>query len=533
MKNFANDADYLDILSTWHGATHISPKRRKELLHRLSQDANLRTAVADEIEMAGLIRAAQSGEPRWLKLEEILNSSNDTSVSFEDSVLRKLHNKQNKSWFSYLKKPSFAWLAMAATLITAFVIPPKEQMPNGIAWIIKYEGSDQSVKENFKFQRGEKFEFTDGLVEIAFQESGVHLIGKGPLEMTVIDNNRLFLNDGEIKLVVPPQGIGFVVDTMERKFVDLGTSFVVQASNLGSRVLVLDGEIAVGTRNKQGSHLMTEGGLASFDRNGSFSPQSNRPSGVPEIAKDIQGSKLGSLLGSIIGFPEDTDVYEPDPESSPITNQILPLVRSNFSDLTCLDGLKEGQLTRFRGIAGTYDLFPKRTGLVPYCEANGWIAWYRGKIKAPKKGRFRFWGYADNNLLVAINGHPIFEGSRYDSSFRTELKIPRNNHPSFPCLNARAGFASGQWFEAGKKSVKIDLLFGESRGNKTSSLLLIEHEGANYEKTYWGQPKWPLFTTEAFSPDEEEELKKLRTHMEEKIMGSFSLPKSELWSVVQ
>ena len=56
--------------------------------------------------------------------------------------------------------------------------------------------------------------------------------------------------------MVPPQGIGFVVDTMERKFVDLGTSFVVQASNLGSRVLVLDGEIAVGDPNCKQSMLM-------------------------------------------------------------------------------------------------------------------------------------------------------------------------------------------------------------------------------------------------------------------------------------
>lgn len=533
MKNFANDADYLDILSTWHGAMHISPKRRKELLHRLSQDAHLRTAVADEIEMTGIIRAAQSGEPRWLKLEEILNSSNDTSVSFEDSVLCKLHNKQNKSWFSYLKKPSFAWLAMAATLITAFVIPPKEQVPDGIARIIKYEGSDQSVKENFKFQRGEKFEFTDGLVEIAFQESGVHLIGKGPLEMTVIDNNRLFLNDGEIKLVVPPQGIGFIVDTMERKFVDLGTSFVVQASNLGSRVLVLDGEIAVGERDGKGSRLMTEGGLANFNRNGEVSPHSTRPSGVLEVKKDIQGTKLGAMLGSIIGFPQEALANNLGPEGSPISRQLLPLVKSKFSDRTCLNKLKKGNSIRFRGIAGTYDLFPQRTGLVPYSENNGWIAWYQGKIKAPQKGKYRFWGYADNNLLVAVNGEPVFEGSRYDSSFRNELNVPRNNHPSFPCLNARAGFASGPWFESGDNPVQIDLLFGESQGNKTSSLLLIEQEGASYDQTYWGQPKWPLFATEEFSVPEEEELKKLRIHMEEKIMGSFSVPKSELWSVIQ
>ena len=81
--------------------------------------------------------------------------------------------------------------------------------------------------------------------------------------------------------------------------------------------------------------------------------------------------------------------------------------------------------------------------------------------------------------------------------------------------------------------MQIDLLFGESQGNKTSSLLLIEQDGSSYDQTYWGQPKWPLFATEEFSPPEKKELNKLKNHMEEKIMGSFSIPGAELWSVVQ
>ena len=533
MKTFTSDPDYLDILSAWHGSPHLSPIRRKELLQRLGQDADLRTAIAEEIEMAGLVRAAQSGEPRWLELEEILSSSQDSPLSFEDKILSQVSSKSRMPWLSLLTRPSFAWLAMAATLVFAFVIPSEKQMPDGVARILRYEGSDSSVQKDFEFRKGEQFQFKDGLVEVAFQESGVHLIGKGPLQMTVIDHDRLFLNEGEIKLVVPPQGIGFVVDTMERKFVDLGTSFVVQASNLGSRVLVLDGEIAVGERDGKGSRLMTEGGLANFNRNGEVSPHSTRPSGVPEVQKDIQGTKLGTLLGSIIGFPQEEHISSPAPEDSPISRILLPLVQSKFSDLTCLNKLKKGNPIRFRGIAGTYDLFPQRTGLVPYSENNGWIAWYQGKVKAPQKGKYRFWGYADNNLLVAVNGEPVFEGSRYDSSFRTELNIPRNNHPSFPCLNARAGFASGPWFESGDTPVQIDLLFGESQGNKTSSLLLIEQEGASYDQTYWGQPKWPIFATEEFSPPEKKELNKLKNHMEEKIMGSFSIPGAELWSVVQ
>ena len=74
----------------------------------------------------------------------------------------------------------------------------------------------------------------------------------------------------------------------------------------------------------------------------------------------------------------------------------------------------------------------------------------RGKSRLPKSGKYRFWGYADNNLLVAIDRKPVFEGSRYDSHFQNDLKVFRKNHPFLPCLNARSGFAWGKWFDHGR-----------------------------------------------------------------------------------
>ena len=63
--------------------------------------------------------------------------------------------------------------------------------------------------------------------------------------MKLDSDQRVSLYEGQVKLVVPPQGVGFVVDTAQRTFVDLGTSFVVTAGANGSEVLVLDGQISV------------------------------------------------------------------------------------------------------------------------------------------------------------------------------------------------------------------------------------------------------------------------------------------------
>ena len=420
-------------------------------------------------------------------------------------------------------------------MIFAFLnLSNQEPLEQGVAKLIRLEGTAKPMEKERILQKDEEFAIEEGLVEMAFRETGVHLIGTGPLKMTLLGNDRVFLKEGEIKLVVPPQGIGFVVDTMERKFVDLGTSFVVQASKEGSKVLVLEGEIAVGGRNDKPSQLMSKGSTADFDRNGSVNLRSRGPSGVPEISLPSMTPSGRSLSGKIYGIKKGTFPATTDKEKikkRAIVRHFIPLVRSGFKNQDRFNNFVQGRPLRFTGIAGTYDNFPLRTSLSPYSIENGWLAWYSGQVKAPKTGRYRFWGYADNNLLVAIDRKPVFEGSRYDSHFQNELKVPRKNHPFLPCLNARAGFASGKWFVVGDEPVRIDLLFGETSMTMTSGLLLIEYQKDSYEKTYWGQPKWPLFLTEFPQEKQLAELDELRIHMEEKIKGSFSVSQDSVWQV--
>ena len=531
--NFLNDPDFLDLISAWCENKSFSPTRRQELLSRVNQDADLRKALANEIEMAGLTRAVQSGEPRWLDLEERLGLSSADKNDFENEVWEKISSKPLPPENKIISFSKFAGFGIAAAFVLALFLNKPDSTHNQVAKFIRVEGPLAESRQWENLEKGEEFKLAEGMVELAFKDTGVHLIGTGPLDMTLVDKNRLFLREGQIKLVVPPQGIGFVVDTFERKFVDLGTSFVVQASNLGSRVLVLDGEIAVGDPNSKQSMLMRKGGLADFGPNGKISPKSTKPSGVPDTRIDASSKGPKSLLGKLLAFPEAGTSNPVANDAGAISRFFLPLIQSQFQDEQSISSMKQGHPLRFRGIAGTYDQFPQRYNLSPFSVQHGWMAWFHGKVSPPRKGKFRFWGYADNNLLVSIDGNPVFEGSRYDSHFRTELKVPRNNHPALPCLNARAGFASGEWFEVDSSPVEIDILFGESQGHFTSSVLLIEQEGVEYESTYWGQPKWPIFATEGFNHNETSRLRNLQAHMEEKLMGSFSIPEEELWVVVE
>ncbi len=406
----------------------------------------------------------------------------------------------------------------------------------GIARVIRIEGEGQAgqdrvVVDGAELFAGEDLAMQQGLIELVFRETGVHVIATAPLKMKLDSNQRVSLHEGQVKLVVPPQGVGFVVNTAQHKFIDLGTSFVVTVNSKGSEVLVLDGEIAVGQHTDKSENLMIEGEFARFDQNGKLKKRSNTriSLAVPELSQPVTKLATNSLRGMILGYEDTSAITKTNRNADVIGLALLPLIHSGFQDRTYLETLKQGEPVCFRGIAGAYHAFPDRAGLAPYSREFGWMAWYHGQVVPPRPGRYRFWGYADNHLLVAINGKPVFEGSRHDS-FKT-LDIPRTNNPSLPCLIARAGFASGPWVELSGDPVELDILFGEVGGNTTSGLLLVEREGDTYEETFWGQPKWPLFLTETPGAAETVEFERLVNHLEQKTMGSFSIAEDAIWKL--
>jgi len=409
----------------------------------------------------------------------------------------------------------------------------------GVATVLRIEGKGLSGKdgqdESHTLSRGDillegdQLTMSEGLIELVFRDSGVHAIATAPLLLTAQSSERIFLHKGDIKLHVPPQGIGFVVETAEREITDLGTSFVVTAHPKGSQVFVLDGQIEVERKNGAPGRLMNEGEVASFNENGKLRMLSRKTDGLPELSLSSVKPGSTSLSGTILGF-SSTDLPRLPTKQDLMGQRLIPLIESRYQNRDCLEGLMTGQPLRFAGIAGTYNQFAERNGLdAEAVNRAGWLAWYHGRVSPPQRGRYRFWGYADNNLLVSINGKPVFDGSRYDSALRESVKVARQDHPAWPCLNAQAGFASGPWIELDETPHQLDLLFGEKAGHLTFGILLVEQEGESYETTFWGQPKWPLFLTEAPGDSQQKELEQLRTHMENKLMGSFSIDKRALW----
>jgi ferric-dicitrate binding protein FerR (iron transport regulator) len=456
--------------------------------------------------------------------------------------------------------PSFnrwSWLslgAIAAALVMGVFVFVSEKprvveaqkpaaVEPGIVRVIHVEGEawvdgERALADGDELYAAGNVSMTNGFIELSYRDSGVHLIANAPLSLRLDDPMQLFVQEGGLKFVVPPQGKGFVVLTEDQEIVDLGTSFILKAKQEKSTVVVLEGQISVGKRSGDAERLiMSKGDFAVFKRGvetGKRTPAWTDARDLPEIELRVTEPGPASLRGKILGQSAQPLPGEGS-EVDVIGRQFVPLIQSGFQDQSGLELLPTGAPLRFAGIAGAFQTLPKRTGLELETVQHGWMTWYRGRVVPPRKGRYRFWGSADNHLLVAVDGKPVFEASR-DSSF-SEIGIPRTDNPALPCLIARAGFAHGPWVVSKGEALQLDILFGEIGGNPengvlfTSGLLLIEWEGEAYEETSWGQPRWPVFMTEAPNAAEVAGLKSLRRHLESKMMGSFSVAPDAIWKV--
>ncbi len=370
-----------------------------------------------------------------------------------------------------------------------------------------------------------------GLVEIVYRDTGIHAIATAPLKMTLENSMQVYLKQGDLKLNVPPQGIGFVVKTDQREITDLGTTFVVSAQPKKSKLLVLDGLVSVAKQSGMGSEYFTQGEAVTFSNGGDHKHLMDKVQKVPEIA--WAAPRGGGLPGALYTLPGG-NLPSPKEMEDTIGLRFRPLVDSGFRDRSSIAGLLTHEVSApFFGVAGAYSTFAAEQGVAaPLVNRSGWLAWHSGKVLPPRSGRYRLWGYGDNTLVAAVDGQVVFEGCRTDSAFRGLGADVRNSHPAWPCLNSQEGFNSGAWFEVGDEPVQLDLLFGEKRGTLTYGLLLIEREGDSYDETYYGQPRWPVFLTLSPSSEDRQQLLRLNDYLEAKLLGAFSVD-GAVWAPVE
>ncbi len=137
---------------------------------------------------------------------------------------------------------------------------------------------------------------------------------------------------------------------------------------------------------------------------------------------------------------------------------------------------------------------PMAFGVEQLVNPNFYAIHYKAHVAPPEDGTYRFVGFGDNIMVVAVNGKTVLMGNLkgYDP-----LKISWN--PPSPPEGALAyeganRLFNGNWIPlTAGEGVDLDILIGESYGGTSGYFLMIQKQGVTYPKDKEGQPILPIF----------------------------------------
>ena len=209
------------------------------------------------------------------------------------------------------------------------------------------------------------------------------------------------------------------------------------------------------------------------------------------------GQQRGDLVGTLYDLKRDA-------KGAPRTPDYVQDVR----------GILEGRLSAqafapfYRATNRTYltHLFvpvqPAEAGPAAFSaggeiQPRNWLVHYRGTVRAPRAGRYRFVGMFDDLLVVLVDRRIALE-----FLWTGDLTpwAPRDHVDEHPCFAGRP-LVYGDWIELSPdRPRELDLLVGEHPGGLVGGVLMIEEEGATYERAANGRPILPLFAVQAPDP---------------------------------
>lgn len=134
---------------------------------------------------------------------------------------------------------------------------------------------------------------------------------------------------------------------------------------------------------------------------------------------------------------------------------------------------------------------PKAFSVEKECQGGFWLAHYKGRVVPPKDGTYRFVGYSDCQIIIAVNKKIVLASGWWKDRHKhlnlTECPLVENYFP-----NGQGGLRAGRWMSLrASEPVDLDILWGDN-GGVCMCYLLIEEKGATYTMEK-GHPILPVF----------------------------------------
>jgi ferric-dicitrate binding protein FerR (iron transport regulator) len=252
-----------------------------------------------------------------------------------------------------------------------------------------------------------RLQLAGGLAHLRFAQ-GAEVSLEAPADLELVSASRCVLHSGRLVAKVPPQAIGFVVETREAILRDLGTEFGVSVSGSGTAdVQVFDGLVDVEPRPAGTTRRITAGHGLQIDRSGMREYGASEEPAPPASVLPAGDAELVQIT-TAVGRGKESCVQSTWPPKH--TSDVLMLVKNEANptseyqrkgylgfDLATLRGRKiadaQLKLSFEPTLMGYASRFPRATfvvyGLIDE-SLDGWdestIRWENAPANGPRGG---------------------------------------------------------------------------------------------------------------------------------------------------
>ena len=126
-----------------------------------------------------------------------------------------------------------------------------------------------------------------------------------------------------------------------------------------------------------------------------------------------------------------------------------------------------------------------------------WMVHYKGMLVHPEPITFRFWGYGDDFMAVAVDGELVLSTGWSDYAARITPHWQTSSAKSFQYWLGDNTSVVGDWITLDPGIPRdMEILATEMPGGTFSAMLLVEVQGVDYEHNRQNGPILPIFKTE-------------------------------------
>lgn len=212
-------------------------------------------------ELSEILKQSQQAQLIYLEMVDLHTALDDKSFS---SILKS--KKPTKRKIKEKKTPlTFRLLSFAAILALAAGLFYLKNLSNFQVIVEDSQNAQVIGQEIINGQKlnNELIELKKGLISLKFS-SGALIVLEGPAKLKILTEKDTELCSGKVFAYVPPKAKGFSVRVGNRKVIDLGTSFAIEASD-NNELHVFDGLVEL-QEDKDNTVELKEGNALQFSK---------------------------------------------------------------------------------------------------------------------------------------------------------------------------------------------------------------------------------------------------------------------------